>query len=118
MFGLGALQDFDKALKYFKLGATNGDKDSVIRVSQLYFNKVTLSLSGKEFAESFMNAYAYMKIAQSLPGEIKIIDHDGKILNPIQLISKMQELDYFKPYLKKADVLAKQICLTIKGCRQ
>tara|TARA_Y100001968_G_scaffold332127_1_gene389174 strand:+ start:1166 stop:1870 length:705 start_codon:yes stop_codon:yes gene_type:complete len=117
-FGQGVLQDFDIALKYYGLAAKNGDKDSIIRISQLFLNKASTSINNKYKSDFIIKAYAYMKVAQSLPGKIEIHEGNGKTVSPIETIIEMQGLDYFKPYLKEADFFARKLCSTIKGCQQ
>lgn len=119
MYGNGALQNFDKALRYYKSASVYGDRDSFIRISQLYFNRVTMTISREDYVRSWINAYAYMKVAAALPGETKIHEHDGKtIINPFKTIAKMQELEVLKPHINEADKLASKICSNTKGCRQ
>ena len=43
---------------------------------------------------------------------------DGKEFEPSEMLSIYEKFDEFKPHIKEADQLAKQICSTIPQCIQ
>ncbi|MGX8785983.1 SEL1-like repeat protein [Legionella pneumophila] len=113
MQGHGVLQNYDKAIYYFQKAAKNGDKAVTVSFAKTYFMKAEVS-SYQEAAENYKNSYAWFKISQALP--------DAQSTQKYQNSSFQKTLNTFTTTLghlfniQQADILAAEICPTIKGC--
>ncbi len=111
--GLGVLQDYDKAISYYKKSAKYGYRRCAILISIAYGHKVSNDSQSNEIYEHSKQSYAWIKIAKALP------DTDVEDANYIsRLINYFEHDKGFKPCLQQANLIAKKICATIPKCIQ
>ncbi|HAU1654900.1 TPA: SEL1-like repeat protein [Legionella pneumophila] len=91
MQGHGVLQNYDKAIYYFQKAAKNGDKAVTVSFAKTYFMKAEVS-SYQEAAENYKNS-SFQKTLNTFTTTL------GHLFD-----------------IQQADILAAEICPTIKGC--
>lgn len=121
-YGWGVLQNENKALNYLRIAAKLGNGSSAMLIASIYFNKCHNIISDvayyskhkDEFNKNVIKAYAWDKVAKSLPKNVKIksTKNDIVLIN----LSKTHLMSISK--LGEANKLASQICSEIPTCRQ
>ena len=106
--GEGKPLDYDKAAFYFAKSAKRGDAAAAYNVSVAYSNKAATIEQGRKTRDTFINHYAWLKIALRLDLEIKLSnfnDRDSKLTDLERLKRKLIQ----EGWLKEADILADEI---------
>ncbi|KTD68882.1 Sel1 repeat protein [Legionella steelei] len=121
-YGWGVLQNENKALHYLRIAAKLGNGSSAMLIASIYFDQCKDVISDvayyskhkKEFDQNIIRAYAWYKVAKSLPKNVKI----KPTKNEVVLIdrSKIHLMSISK--LEEANKLASNICSGIPTCRQ
>ena len=96
--GQGVLQNYDKAIKHFKVCASIGDKNCANYVARIYNDKLTaigiknVDTHKEEFFiyEYLKQEYAWNKIAQSL-GMNTFVKTSGKVVSVYSILQKSRE---------------------------
>lgn len=121
-YGWGVLQNDDKALNYLTIAARLGNGSSAMLMASIYFDKCKDLISDvayyskhkKEFDQNIIKAYAWYKVAKSLPKNVKIKPTKKEIV----LIDRSKTHLMSISKLGEANKLASQICSEILTCRQ
>lgn len=117
--GWGVLQNYDAALKHFKICASIGSSFCAVNISLIYMKKHYLEKNLTTVRNMDEQAYAWMKISQTLFSQ----DNDMQIIKyfnssgPQNFISSYERL-YSSEEIKEANKIAKKLCSAIPKCMQ
>lgn len=121
-YGWGVLQNDNKALHFLTTAAKLGNGSSAMLIASIYFDQCKDVISDvnyyskhkKEFDQNIIKAYAWYKVAKSLPKNVKIKSTKKEIV----LIDRSKTHLMSISKLGEANRLASQICSEIPTCRQ